>query len=302
MPAPILAFAIVCSLACRAAAVSSAGNASFPCERVGRHSCHIDLSNCASTSGTSLLRASAYKSRTRIIEESETVDVGGALSVALGTSPDNQASPPTTVKVSGTLSVTLDGSPAPLTPVGATEPLTPVGAAEASPVKHGALREAPTPAPMPEHGYFQALRHSNQATRSVVLPTPAFRPELSRRAGEPRLPWERPPASLLALAAVMVAAASATAVAAVVAVVAVQRVKAVEQLQAAPPLPDHIPGLPGEAYSLSEQEAKIKSTTGSPHSDYRWEELNEPEAEWDTDCGAASSNSHCCNCNFDQNT
>lgn len=286
MPALILALAL-CSVLCRAVAVSSAGPASI-CDHASGDVCVGDFSGCASTHGISLLRASAWKSRVRINEEAEeevrptVVKINGTLSSASGqaaSGPLEGEVPPAVVEVSGTLSSgsgKADSRPLEVRPA----------AAEGSGLRSTASKAAPA-SPAERRTLLKALRQE---------PVPQLPQKDMLRLWQVRMKaWgldldgAAVPLPLLVLAVVMVAAATSATIAAVVAVAALRRVKAVEQLQ--PPVrPDHIQGLPGEAYSLSEQEAKIKSVGSSdPGPAHRWEELNEPEAEWDTDAACSSN-------------
>uniref|UniRef100_A0A7S2MLB9 Uncharacterized protein n=1 Tax=Alexandrium andersonii TaxID=327968 RepID=A0A7S2MLB9_9DINO len=255
----------LCSLLSRAVAVSSAGPVSS-CENA---SLCPGSSRCGATYGISLLRASAFKSKTRIFEEAEEAHTTVVEDIAtLSSDTRMPASAPAEVGAS---------------------PSTRGAAAAMLPPK-----ASPLSAPVATQ---QPLLYGGSEAPQVVVP-------LGPRSSSVRL-WslrmkgflldvdgEVMPYALLAMAVVMLAATVAATVAAMVAMAALRRIKAVEQVQAPTRVSsDLIQGLPGEAYSLSAQEAKIKSpsdpVSGPLH---RWEELREPEAEWDTDCPSCSSN------------
>jgi len=224
------------------------------------------------------LRASAFKSRTRVSEEPA-------------------EAPPAVVEVSGTLSATARAAstaPAQAVPApAAPRPTLPASQQAASPPPILPAFQSPAQAPA-------AKGEARFVLRQQVATTGLRIPDLLRRWPQGFVPTPEQdgaavPLAMAVLAVVTVAAATATIIAAGVAMYAVRRVKAVEQVSApAPATPHNIPGLPGEAYSLSEQEAKIKSVgSGDQEPLHRYEELREPEAEWDTDSsdgGLDSSN------------
>mmetsp|Transcript_34244 Transcript_34244/g.79684 ORF Transcript_34244/g.79684 Transcript_34244/m.79684 type:complete len:253 (+) Transcript_34244:60-818(+) len=251
--ASLVSVLTLCSLLCRSVAVTC-GDVST-CNRTS------DLSPCAITTyGVSLLRASAFKSKAKVVAEW----------------PEEEASVHPVPEVQRDRHKELMRKADP-----------PPGAAEVHHETNASPRKADPPPGAPE-----VHHEASPSPRKVV----AY-PQLLQRFWFSHLWPSRPerkesvvPAPLVALAVVMVAAATATAVAAGVAVTTVRKLKAAEKQQQPMPGPHHISGLPGEAESLSEQEAKIKTVNHDTQGCHHWEELSEPEAEWDAH-SAASSNS-----------
>mmetsp|Transcript_43362 Transcript_43362/g.120563 ORF Transcript_43362/g.120563 Transcript_43362/m.120563 type:complete len:192 (-) Transcript_43362:151-726(-) len=141
---------------------------------------------------------------------------------------------------------------------------------------------------------FAPVAHGDpRASPGKAVPLQALQPQWHTPwiVHSERLGIALTPVPLVALAVVMIGAAAATTVAAGVAVAAARKVQAAECLQQSNPgTPHHIPGLPGEAEALSEQEAKIKTVSNDDGFPHVWEELSEPEAEWDANTSASSSN------------